>query len=68
MKGKTVKIDVCKFWTTGGYPKFTPRCLKGLYASINCHDNKWNCKQYKADETGVREVQPKGKPKKPKLL
>jgi len=69
MKGKTVKINICRFFTTEGYPHFKPICLKGLYASIKCHDNSDNCPQYKSSETADRRVTGiKPRPNKLKLL
>ena len=40
------KIEMCKFYTTTGYPTFKPRCEKGLWASLRCHSENKKCPKY----------------------
>ena len=39
-------IELCKYYTTTGYPYFHPVCLKGLRASLRCHSFRWSCPNY----------------------
>lgn len=39
-------VVMCKNYTTSGWPRFKPVCLKGLRAALKCHD-KCGCLQYK---------------------
>jgi len=42
--------EMCKFYTTTGYPQFKAKCLKGLWASLKCHSNNEKCSEYKPSE------------------
>lgn len=38
--------EMCRFYTTTGYSKFKPKCLRGFVASIKCHSRRTDCKGY----------------------
>ena len=48
--GRTVaeKVELCSCYTTTGYPRFVPVCLRNRRASLKCH-SKNNCSDYRTD-------------------
>ena len=67
MPSKSVKLAMCKYYTTTGYPAFKPKCQKDLFASLKCHEKNEECSQYEPSETSIRQFTGI-KPKKVKLL
>lgn len=57
-KQKTVELVICRFFTTSGYPEFTPECTKRLKtASKECtKGRKGGCPEYKPSLTADRRV------------
>ena len=41
-----IKIELCKAYTTTGYPGFKPLCKLGYKASLKCHSEQKDCKGY----------------------
>ncbi len=46
----SITIPMCKWYTTTGYPTFKPKCQKGLFAKLKCHDKYNACNSYKASK------------------
>jgi len=42
-------IEMCKHYTTTGYPYFKPRCKKGRFASLRCHSKNISCPYYEGE-------------------
>lgn len=41
-----IRIELCKHFTTNGYPNFRPVCKVGYKASLKCHRIRKDCKDY----------------------
>lgn len=39
-------IEMCRYYTTSGYPSFKPLCKKGHRASLKCHSINYACLDY----------------------
>jgi len=39
--GRSEKVELCSCYTTTGYPRFVPVCLRNHRASLRCHSK--NC-------------------------
>jgi hypothetical protein len=50
------ELPICKFYTTTGYSKFEPVCLKRLKANKKCHEKRDDCPEYKPSLTKDRRV------------
>ena len=46
-KGNSFRIELCKHYTTTGYPTFKPLCKLNYKASLQCHSIRKDCKDYK---------------------
>ena len=49
-KDIVITIPMCKWYDTTGFPTFKPRCQKGLWAGLKCHDKYNTCSTYKASK------------------
>jgi hypothetical protein len=50
-----VNIPMCKWYTTTKYPTFKPKCQKGLFAKLKCHDQYNTCDSYEPSKKPGKE-------------
>jgi len=57
MKEGLVKLDICRFYTTTGYPEFRPVCIRKHQASKKCHEcREGDCKDYQCSWSADRRI------------
>ncbi len=46
------KVEMCKNYTTSGFPRFKPKCKFSwaLAAGLHCHSSSTHCEYYNKDK------------------